>query len=327
MPVRDGAQHLPEAIASLEHQRFTEFEVIVVDDGSRDQTPALLRQWSRRDPRVSVLSQPRRGIARALERGLEHTDASLVARMDADDVAHPERFALQYEAMSTDPETAVLGTHVELFPRAELSDGMKRYERWLSDIVSCADVWRELFIESPLCHPSVMVRKEALTAIGGYRDVDGPEDYDLWLRLARSGYRMRVLPQTLLRWRDRPERATRRDRRYRNDAIVRLKLRHLTGWRLRGAREIGIWGAGPFGKMWSKLLRASGLDVLFFVEVNPRKIGQRIHGAPVISEKDLPRPGEIPLLIAVGVEGARELIRESLTSRGWREPTDFLCLQ
>jgi len=221
----------------------------------------------------------------------------------------------------------VLGTHIELFPRELITDGMKRYERWLSSLVSAADVVRDLLIESPLCPPSIMARRAALLEVGGYRDVDGPEDYDLWLRLAWNGYRMANLPEVLLRWRDRPDRATRQDRRYRERAILRLKLRHLLAWRLGGARRVGVWGAGPFGKRWSKLFRARGLEVAFFVEVNPRKIGQSIHGAPVISFDELPRPGALPLIVAVGVEGARELIRETLTTRGWREPSDFLCLQ
>jgi hypothetical protein len=204
---------------------------------------------------------------------------------------------------------------------------MRRYERWLIGLTSPEEILRDLFVESPLCHPSVMARREALLAVGGYRDIDGPEDYDLWLRLARAGHLMASHPEVLLRWRDRPNRATRRDPRYRQRAITRLKLRHLLSWRLGGARRVGIWGAGPLGKGWSRRLHARSIEVAFFVEVNPRKIGGRIHGAPVLSADDLPPAGELPILVCVGVEGARELIRDELTARGWREPEQVVCLQ
>lgn len=328
MPVRDGERELSEAIESLEAQSFTDFEVIVVDDGSRDRTPELLEAWRQRDRRVRLVRGPRRGIAAALGVALELARAPLVARMDSDDLAHPERFEAQLERLEASPELAVLGTHVEIFPRGEaLRGGMRRYERWLRSLVTTEEIRRDLFIESPLCHPSIMARRAALVEVGGYRDIDGPEDYDLWLRLARTGAAMANLPRVLLRWRDRPERATRRDRRYRAEAILELKLGNLLGWRLAGAQRLGIWGAGPFGKRWARQLSARGVGVDFFVEVDRRKIGQEIHGARVIAPQDLPPPSAAPLLVAVGVEGARELIRGELTRRGWTEGDHFLCVQ
>jgi hypothetical protein len=251
--------------------------------------------------------------------------------MDADDVALPRRFAAQAAALAAEPALDVLGTHVRVVAQGdEVTPGMRRYEAWLTSLVTPADIARDLFIESPLCHPTVMARRARLVAAGGYRDVDGPEDYDLWLRLARDGAAMANLPEVMLEWRDRPARATRTDPRYRAEAILRLKLRHLLGWRLgasSGARRVGIWGAGPFGKRWSRRLRARGVAVAFFVEVSPRKIGQVIHGAPVISAAALPPPGTVPVLVAVGVDGARALIRAELATRGYREPDDALCLQ
>lgn len=331
MPVRDGEEHLGAALESLERQTLDDFEVVAVDDGSRDRTPEILAGWARRDGRVRVLTGPRRGIARALDRALAEARAPFVARMDADDVAHPRRLAAQLAALEAEPGLDVLGTHVRVVSAAgEISAGMRRYEAWLTSLVTPTDIERDLFIESPLCHPTVVARRARLLQAGGYRDVDGPEDYDLWLRLARGRAVMANLPEVLLEWRDRPGRATRTDPRYRAEAILRLKLRHLLGWRLElrpGARRVGIWGAGPFGKRWARRLRARGVEVAFFVEVAPRKIGQTIHGAPVIAAAALPPPGEVPLLVAVGVEGARALIREELARQGYREPRDALCLQ
>jgi len=322
MPVRDGARYLPTAIKSLEAQSLRRYEVVVVDDGSQDETRALLEAWARRDDRVRIVRQPRRGLGRALDRGLRETRADIVARMDGDDLALPHRLEAQYEALTADPTLAALGTHVRLFPRSALREGMLRYERWLSSLVTVEDMERDLFIESPLVHPTVMARRPALVEVGGYRDVDGPEDYDLWLRLAAAGHRMANLPRVLLLWREHGDRA-----RERRSAFDRLKLRHLLGWRLGGARRVVIWGAGPFGKSWSRRLRASGVEVARFVEVDPRKIGQTIHGAEVIAPEALPPPGELPVVVAVGTEGAREQIRDALSVRGYREPEHAVVVQ
>lgn len=328
MPVRDGALYLAEAIESLEEQAFDDFEVIVVDDGSRDETPRILEDWARRSARVTVMSGPRRGIAKALMAALDSARAPLVARMDADDVALQKRLLAQVQTLEAHPDIAVLGTHVRIVPRgAALTNGMRRYEAWLSSLTTPEELERDLFVESPLCHPSVMARRQALMAVGGYRELDGPEDYDLWLRLARQGAALANVPHVHLEWRDRPERATRCDRRYREDAFAKLKLHHLLDWRLAGRRRVGVWGAGPLGKRWAKRLVAKGVEIAFFVEVDPRKIGQTIHSAPVIDAEGLPKQGELPILVAVGVEGARELIRNELRSRDYYEPRDFICLQ
>ena len=328
MPVRDGASFLPAAIASIEAQSFTDFEVIVVDDGSRDESRQVVESWSRRDARVTLLAGPRRGVARALDAALRRARAPLVARMDADDVSLPDRFAVQTASLEASPDVEVLGTHVRIVPiGSALTDGMRRYERWLSSLTTPTELARDLFVESPLCHPTVMARREALLGVGSYRDVDGPEDYDLWLRLARAGAVMANVPEVLLEWRDRTDRATRRDARYRASAIDRLKLRNLLGWRLGGRRRVGLWGAGPLGKRWARRLASRGVEVAFFVEVHPRRIGQTIHGAPVIGADDLPSPGDDPILVTVGVEGARELIREALVAKGYDELQDVVYLQ
>jgi hypothetical protein len=229
--------------------------------------------------------------------------------------------------MLADPSIAALGTRVEIVSPGERTEGMRRYEAWLSSLTTHEEILADLFVESPLVHPSVMARRQALVEAGGYRDVDGPEDYDLWLRLAARGARLANLPEVLLLWADRPDRATRIDPRYRSLAITRLKARHLVRWRLGHAHEFGVWGAGRFGKQWARLLGRRGLSLRLFVDIDPRKVGQSIHGAQVIRPDDVPQPGGLPLVVAVGAEGARDQIRGFLRSRGYREPEHFVCVQ
>jgi len=185
---------------------------------------------------------------------------------------------------------------------------------------------RDRFVESPLVHPTVAMRRETLVGLGGWREVYGPEDYDLWLRAFDAGLRFAKLPETLLRWRDRPRRLTRTDPRYAPERFLALKLAFLRKGPLAGSRPAVLWGAGPVGKSWARALRAGGNPVRAFVEVDPRKIGERIHGAPVVALSDAATfPGALHLA-AVGQRGARERIRAEAARMSLVEGTDLFAV-
>jgi hypothetical protein len=275
---------------------------------------------------VRVLRGPGEGIAGALQRGLAACDAELVARIDADDVAWPERLAAQVEALDAQPGLAALGTRVRLFPRSGVRGGMRRYVAWLHGLTTPALVERDLFVEAPLVHPTVLLRRGALEAVGGWRHGDFPEDYDLWLRLSAAGGRLSNLPRTLLDWREGAGRLTRTDPRYGLDRHVALKCGALAQGPLQGVAEVTLWGAGETGRAFADGLAAEGIRVAAFLEVDRKKVGRTIRGAPVHGFEEAPRFRGRPLLVAVGAPGARELIRAELGKLGFEEPRHFRCV-
>jgi len=200
---------------------------------------------------------------------------------------------------------------------------MSTYVDWLNQLLDHASMARDRFVESPLVHPTVAMRRERLVALGGWREFSGPEDYDLWLRAFDAGLRFAKLPEVLLRWRDRPRRLTRTDPRYAPERFLALKLAALRRGPLAGDRPAVVWGAGPVGKAWARALLAAGNPVAAFVEVDPRKIGERIHGAPVIPVADAPTVRGALHLGAVGQRGARERIRTEAARLGLAEGTDL----
>jgi len=325
LPVRDARQTLPACLRSLRGQTLRDHEVIAVDDGSVDGSGDVLEAFARRDRRLRVVRTPPRGLVAALNTAFDLARGGLVARMDADDVAHPERLALQAARLRTDAKTAILGCRVRLVgaPRGG-NAGMRAYVVWLNGLLDHDSIARDLLVESPLAHPSVMMRASALLALRGYRDFDGPEDYDLWLRAHRAGLRFAKLPQELLRWRDGPGRLTRRDPRYAAPRFQALKVAALLAGPLRGGRRVVIWGAGPIGKGWARALGPH--RVAAFVEVDPGRIGQVIHGAPVVDVAGALRwPGALHLA-AVGRPGARERIREESRRLGLVEGRDLVAV-
>lgn len=326
LPCRDAAAYLCDAAASLSAQTFGDFEVIAVDDGSVDGTWELLLEWADRDSRVRPVRLERRGLVPALAAALSEAGGSLVARMDADDVAEPDRFEAQVDLLQAQPEVAACGTHVRYFPREAVREGALRYERWLNSLSTPASVERDIFVECPLAHPTLMARRPALLEVGGYRDEAWPEDYDLVLRLWQAGHRLANVPRVLLHWRESPERASRTEPRYTPGAFRRCKVQYLARTLAAGRDGVVVWGAGPVGKAFARELRAQRLRLRAFVDLDPRKIGQEIHGVPVIAPAEIDRYRGALAVAAVGSPGAREDIRAALDGAGWREMIDYCAV-
>jgi glycosyltransferase involved in cell wall biosynthesis len=327
MPCYNSAGTVDASLNSLACQTLTDFEVIAIDDGSSDATPSILEAWSRLDKRIQVHHQSHQGIIPALNKALACCQAGYVARMDADDRCHPQRLEKQVEYLDDHPDIGVVGSLVTGFPTQQVRGGFRVYLQWLNSLVSDAEIRREIFVESPLPHPSVTFRLEAVATVGGYRDQGWAEDYDLWLRLFLSGVHFGKVPQVLLEWREHPERLTRRDSRYSLENFLRAKAHYLIPGPLKGRDAVIIWGAGMMGKRLSKHLLRAGAPLVAFVDVDPKKIGRTRRGLPIIAPEDLPGRwnglSKPVLLAAVGARGARELIRDQLNEFGLREGRDW----
>jgi glycosyltransferase involved in cell wall biosynthesis len=319
MPVRDEAPYLAEALASLSAQTLEEFEVLVVDDGSRDGSAEIAETHARQDPRFRVVRQHAAGLVSALERARAEARGRYVARMDGDDVALPRRLESQVAALEEDNRLAACGGGIAYFPAGTVREGARRYERWINGLVTVEAAARDVFVECPIPHPTLMASREVLE----YRPCDWPEDYDLVLRLWARGERFRNVDEVVLRWRDHSARLSRTASRYSLDAFVRCKVAHLRATLLRGFERVIIWGAGPVGKSFAREL---GPQVAAFVDVDPRKIGKQVYGVPVVALNAAAAYADAFALGAVAGEEARAEIRAAVTAQGRRDGVDFVAV-
>lgn len=229
MAVYNGEAWVPEAVESVLGQTFADFEFIVVDDGSTDGTGAILDR--RTDPRLRVVQQPRAGQTRALNRALGLAAAPLLARMDADDVALPERLAQQVAFLRAHSDVGLLGTGChEISPVGEVT-------RTIRPPASDDAIRRALIRANPFIHSSVMFRRDALDAAGRYDEQFAvAQDYDLWLRMSRVT-RMANLPEPLVLRRLAPGRlSSLRD-------TTRLRDELAAKWRAIRSRTYPAWCA------------------------------------------------------------------------------------
>ena len=324
MPVRNAAATLPDAIDSILAQRFGDLELVVVDDGSSDDSAELVT--SRGDPRIRLVPLVgASGLVAALNRGIEEARGPLLARMDGDDTAHPERIGLQVARFQASADLAVCDSRVEVFrDDGPTGGGYKAYQRWLDTIHTHDDFERECLVENPVAHPAVMVRTELLRSLRGYREGPFPEDYDMWLRCLRAGARFHKIRDRLVRWRDHSARATRVDPRYARSAFFPLKWDHLRRVRLTDRPSVAVWGAGPTARPWLRELKRGEYEMIAVFDIDPVKIGRHRQGVPIRHVGDLESVTFDLLLIAVGARGARDLIRAHLAETPLVEVRDFL---
>jgi glycosyltransferase involved in cell wall biosynthesis len=325
LPARDAAATLAGCLESLRRQAERRWECVLVDDGSVDGTAALARRFAAEDPRIRVFAEPHRGLVGALNRGLERCRGRYVARMDADDLMHRRRLAEQVALLQADVGPTALGCHVRLFPRSTLGPGARRYERWLNGITSAEHLRTEAFVECPLAHPTLMIRRDRLTGIGGYRDRGWPEDYDLVLRLLAAGDEIGVLARRRLCWRWGPRSLSRTSPSYRPERFIACKAAFLSGGLLACAERYVLWGHGGTGRALRRELESLGKRASHIVELHPGRIGQRIHGAAVVSPEALAALPRAPLVVSVAGHEPRSRIRRFLAGLGLRETVDFVC--
>ena len=329
IPAYNAESTVEPALASMLRQTFAGFEIVVVNDGSTDSTARILDSTAGRDHRVRVIHTPQRGIIDALNTGIAECRGELIARMDADDVSHPRRLAMQVALMDERPDVSVCGTLVRMFPRQQLLGGLARYEQWLNSLVTSDQIARDIFVESPLAHPSVMMRREELVELGGYQDHGWAEDYDLWLRYFVAGKRFAKVEETLVFWRQSEGRLTFTDPRYSVENFLRAKAHYLaqaiSGSLLSAQQCVILWGAGKTGRRLSKHLLREGIDLSAVIDIDPAKIGRTLRGKPIVGVGYLHGRRDAFVIAAVSSHGARELIREQLRGLGLSEGLDFVC--
>ena len=196
MSVYNNAPYLAPAIDSILGQTFTDFEFLIVDDGSTDDSGAIINRFAAEDSRIRPIHQANAGLIVSLNRIISEARSDLIARMDGDDIALPDRFARQVAFLDANPDIGVLGTGCTVIEE----NGMPSTYRF-ENVVSTEAILDDLKNGPPLCHPSVMMRRDVVRAVGGYhRAYRHCEDYDLWLRLSEH-VKMANLPDRLLLYR------------------------------------------------------------------------------------------------------------------------------
>ena len=196
LPACNAGRFLRKSLDSVLKQTYPDFELMICDDASTDDTADILAEYAARDMRVKILrNSVRSGVARTLNKLLSAAECPLIARMDADDICEPERLERQVGFLEAHPQVSFLGSQLLIIDESDAVVGRRFYPSGYDDIC------RSMLIRNSFAHPSMVMRRDSVMMLGGYREIRGAEDYDLWMRALNYGFRMENVDEALLRYR------------------------------------------------------------------------------------------------------------------------------
>ena len=313
MPVYNAESTVVRAVRSILDGTFDDLEMVVVDDGSTDGSVDAVESID--DSRIRLIRQPHQGVAVAANTAVGECRGRIIARMDADDWSDPNRLSEQLKLIETDG-LDLAGSMVSIVDEeGKPVESMQRYERWINAHLDHDDIAAMRFVELPIVNPTVLARRELFEL--GFREGDFPEDYDWLLRVIAMGSRVGKVPRPLLRWTERQGRLTRRHPAYTPEAFDRCRRMHLLLGCLAGVGTVDLWGVGKTGKPWQRWLQSEGRQIRRACDIDPRKVGKRIHGVEVTHADEMPNADGTLVIIAVGSAGDRELITKELLDRNY----------
>ena len=323
LPFRDAGSTLEHAIRSIIDQTLVDHELILIDNASSDTSRSIAIEFCERDARVQLINEPQVGIAHALNAGLKHATADYIARMDADDSAHPERLKKQVDFLDTHPEIGVVGTRTKFVSTVRNNRGMEAYVNWQNAILTPREHYVKRFVDAPVAHPTVLFRKDLVRQFGGYDTGPLPEDHELWLRWMHNGVHFTKLTDELVTWNDHPQRSSRTHSNYSVEAFFTTKAKWIAAWYKRKfptGKPVIIAGTSALCRTRARMLESEDMQVSAFTDVRERTLP----GYRFIPHDELPGPGEALIISFISQRGTGDRIATFLGSRGLVEGNDFI---
>ncbi len=318
LPFLNAQSTLPRAIDSILDQSYSNFELILIDNGSIDAGAAIAEEYSKMDSRVRLFSEQQKGVVFAANRGISEASGKYIARMDADDFSYSDRLSSQVQWLEDHPDMGGVSGLVA-YDGSASNGGFIRYINWLNQVRTVDDVSLNRFVEYPVANPSLMVRSNLFQELGMYGQGDFPEDYEFFLRLQEHGVKIGKTSQVVIEWSDLPTRLTRTHTSYTSEAFYHIKTTYLAKWLAKNNPfhpHVLIWGGGKVAKKRSSLLLKQGICISDHIDVKK--------SATSIFYQDIRSPDDGFILSYVASWDAREEIRLYLNKMGFIEGKNYL---
>ena len=321
-PFKNTAAYLAECIESVMHQSYNHWELLMVDDGSTDESYTIAMSYAKKDPRIKVFKNSRQGILDALRLALSHAKGEMVSRMDSDDIMVPQRIETMVNDLLKHGTGHVALGLVKYFPEASVSSGYKIYETWLNDLTRTGSNFKEIYKECVIASPCWMCYTSDLLKCEAFTPNVYPEDYDLTFRFYKYG--LKCIPSdTLLHlWRDYPIRTSKTHVHYSLDYFLELKLHYFLELDHEPTRPLVIWGAGQKGKALAKGLESHNIP-FYWVSQNPNKEKKSIYSQALIGLKDIGQLHNPQHIISFADANSQKRVYQWMQDRNNQPLTDY----
>lgn len=322
LPFYNAELTLKRSVISILQQTFNNFELLLINNNSTDNSLNIATELAKKDNRIILLTEKKQGVVFATQKGFDNSKTSFIARADADDFWHKDKLLLQYKFLKENKNIDVVSCKVN-FIGDEKNKGMLTFVNETNKNLTHYEIAINRFSELQVINPTIMFRKEVALKHGLYKDGNFPEDYEMFLRWVEAGVKYHKLPKYLLDWYDSETRLTRTDERYSFDAFYKIKSSYLYNY-LKDVNpnfpNIVVWGAGKRTKKRINELKKMGINIQYFIDVDKKKINNTY----VISYKDIPKKGKIYIVSYVNNKGMRKEIKDYLISKKYIEGNDFI---
>ncbi|PIB35213.1 hypothetical protein BFP72_07290 [Reichenbachiella sp. 5M10] len=321
LPYFNAEKTIEQAVQSIINQTYDKLEILLIDNNSTDLGPEICTKIAKSDNRIQLLNESRQGVVYAANQGISKAKGAYIARMDADDIAHPERIQIQREQFRSDPKLDISATQVAYMSQTS-SSAFEHFVAWSNQILSHRDFLFNQFVELPFVNPTLMVSRTTYELVGLHRDGNFPEDYEWFLRAMYYDCKVAKVNRKLLDWVDHSHRLTRTDMRYHADAFFQIKTEYLAKYLLRqNINSVWIWGAGKLAIKRSKWLLDYGIAISGYIDI---KAGKKVSGAKCVHYETLSRKDQPFILSYVTNRGRRDDIRSFLDQRGYSEGLNYI---
>jgi glycosyltransferase involved in cell wall biosynthesis len=322
MAAKDEGLYIQNCIESTIQQTFEEWELIVVDDHSTDNTAEIIKDFAHRDTRVRYFKSEGNRLNGALLTAQKHIKAPLINRMDADDLMPDYKLNLMYHHwLKYGQRHVVAGGTQHFVDDGEVGDGFLRYDAWLNEVARLNRHWVEIYRECVIPSHCWLIHRDDFFKIGGFADCY-PEDYDLCFRFYKAGLKVIGLNKVLHYWRDTETRISKTWDEYKDNRYFELKLKYFFEIDFDPKRGIAVWGAGKNGKdLVTQLLKRTH-NILWYTN-NERKVGKDIYGIRLRNSVEIDKNESAQILIAISNPKEREEVKVELHRLELIEGTDF----
>lgn len=263
MPMKDAAPFLSACIDSILDQTLKEWELVIVNDGSRDASCEIAGAYEDLDDRIRLFENKGEGIVNALSTAFDETSGTYITRMDADDLMPAHKLQTLYDAVNGTTKVVVTG-RVKYFSDTGVSEGYERYENWLNSIIEEQTFKENLYRECVVASPNWIVHRSCFESHVELNKLSYPEDYDMVFQWIKHGFEIKGIPRTTHLWREHPDRTSRNSPNYQQQAFFRLKTIRFIEVFFEEIEGVQLIGKGDKGKLVAKVLRDKGVHFEWF---------------------------------------------------------------
>ncbi|PQJ15078.1 glycosyltransferase family 2 protein [Aureicoccus marinus] len=322
MPFKNTAAYLSDCLDSILEQSYKEWELIMVNDHSTDDSYMIAQAYANKEERIHLLENKGAGIIKALQRGYSFSSGSFISRMDSDDRMHPERLNHMINALKAKGLGHLAVGQVQYFSTDGISDGYARYEKWLNALTQKGSNYKELYKECVIPSPCWMAYRADFDRCGGFQKERYPEDYDLTFRFYAGDLTLIPCDQVLHYWRDYPQRTSRNSVHYAQNFFLDLKLHYFLKLHYQPERPLVIWGAGTKGKHLAAAFQNEGVPFSWMCD-NPNKIGKTIYGVSMQDYQEIDHLEHPQIIVTVANPQAQGAILQFFHLRQMESLRDF----